>query len=117
MDFSHFSDKARMAIQQAFSLTGNYQFREIEPEVMFVALYNEGKDIASTFKSGQAIVLTLKDSRPELGKRILDFSFGVASALGGRVEKLDDRVFLITHSPSGLAERDLADLRSQGVIR
>ena len=47
MDFSHFSDKARMAIQQAFSLTGNYQFREIEPEVMFVALYNEGKDMVT----------------------------------------------------------------------
>lgn len=89
----------------------------LDYKVISPVSYNEGKDIASTFKSGQAIVLTLKDSRPELGKRILDFSFGVASALGGRVEKLDDRVFLITHSPSGLAERDLADLRSQGVIR
>ncbi len=47
MDFNQFSDKARLAIQQAFTLTSNYQFREIEPEVMLVALYNEGKDLVT----------------------------------------------------------------------
>ncbi|MBR6285331.1 MAG: AAA family ATPase [Muribaculaceae bacterium] len=47
MDFSQFSDKARMAVQKAFSLTGNYQFREIEPEVMLVALYSVGKDLVT----------------------------------------------------------------------
>lgn len=79
--------------------------------------YNEAQAIAQALKRGQTVVLSLKNTRSELAKRILDFSFGVASALGGRVEKLDDKVFLITHNPSGLSDKERRQLVDAGIIR
>ena len=85
--------------------------------VLSPSSYNEAEPIARTLKSNQAVVLALRDTRPELAKRILDFSFGVASALGCHVEKLDDRVFLITHKPNGLSEGERKYLVELGIIR
>jgi len=79
--------------------------------------YNDVEPVASTLKSNQAVVLALRETRPELAKRVLDFSFGVASALGCHVEKLDERVFLITHKPNGLNEGERQYLVNLGIIR
>lgn len=54
--------------------------------------------------------------RPELAKRILDFSFGVVSALGGTVEKISDKVFLLSHSSTGITAAEERRLRDAGVM-
>lgn len=77
--------------------------------------YNDAQGVSEAFKSGSPVVLALTDARPELSKRILDFSFGVASALSGRVERLANRVFLITYSTEGLTEAQRRQLRDAGI--
>lgn len=95
------------------SVSGNYS----DLMILSPSSYNEAQAIAQTLKRGQTMVLSLKNTRSELAKRILDFSFGVASALGGRVEKIDDKVFLITHNPSGLTDKERRQLVDAGIIR
>lgn len=77
--------------------------------------YNDVESVARTLKSGDAVILSLKLTPDSLSKRILDFSFGVASALDANVECIDDKVFSITRG-TGLAEAELNTLRAQGVV-
>ena len=50
-----------------------------------------------------------------LAKRILDFSFGVSSALDARVEAVADKVFAITRG-AALTEAERLALLNQGVL-
>ena len=68
--------------------------------------YADAEQIAVELKKGSVVVLDLRTTRPDLAKRILDFSFGVASALDGQVERYADRVYLFTTNGAVLdAER------------
>jgi len=78
--------------------------------------YNEAEKIALSFKAGNNVALSLVAMRPELAKRILDFSFGVVSALGGSVEKVSDKVFMLSHSTVGITADEEHRLRDAGII-
>ncbi|MBQ9021304.1 MAG: cell division protein SepF [Eggerthellaceae bacterium] len=77
--------------------------------------YNEVENVARMLRAGDAVVLSLRNTPNQLSKRILDFSFGVASALDATVDCIADKVFAITRV-SNLDEDELSRLRNQGVI-
>ena len=79
--------------------------------------YNEAEAVTNAFKRSSRVVLCLTQLRPELAKRILDFSFGVTSALDGNVEKVADRVFLLSTTPGGLTEDEKRQLKTAGIVR
>ena len=58
--------------------------------------YNDIEQVASLLKGGAIVALVLKGTDPELAKRMLDFSFGVASALDARVSCPADKTFVIS---------------------
>jgi cell division inhibitor SepF len=60
--------------------------------------YGDAEQVAQELKKGVLVVLDLRTTRPELAKRILDFSFGVASALEGQVDRHVDRVYIFTRN-------------------
>ncbi|MDR3053103.1 MAG: cell division protein SepF [Coriobacteriales bacterium] len=77
--------------------------------------YADAEKVAAGLKGGDAVVVVLTATRPELAKRILDFVFGAASALDGKVDRLADRVFAITRdAPISKEEREL--LQTRGVV-
>lgn len=84
-------------------------------EVFRPVAYGEVENVARSLKAGDVVVLSLSLTRPELAKRILDFTFGVASALEGTVDRLADKVFVITRS-GAITEDERAQLRSAGII-
>jgi FtsZ-interacting cell division protein YlmF len=77
--------------------------------------YADAEQVASALKTGNAVAIVLNNPRPELAKRILDFSFGAASALNGQVDRLADRVFAIT-CDYALTDEERELLRARGVI-
>lgn len=77
--------------------------------------YADAERIAKILKSGDVAVLSLRNTPEELGKRILDFSFGVACALDARVECVSGHVFAITRG-AGLTEGETSRLRDQGLM-
>ena len=85
-------------------------------EVVTPTAYADVEKIASAFKADKIVVLSLKATKPELAKRILDFSFGVACALNGTVDKAADRVFVITKGKA-LNAQETEYLRTQGLIK
>ena len=72
--------------------------------------YADAEQISLELKKGSVVVLDLRTTRPDLAKRILDFAFGVASALEGQVERHIDRVYLFTRN-GPIHEEERATIR------
>ena len=79
------------------------------------ASYGECEKVAKALKAGDAVVLALKETPDALAKRVLDFSFGVSSALDASVDCVADKVFVIARG-AALSEAERASLRSQGIL-
>ena len=77
--------------------------------------YGEVERVAKIVKAGDVVVLSLRNTPDHLAKRILDFSFGVSSALDASVECIADKVFVILRG-NALSADELTALRNQGVL-
>ena len=83
--------------------------------VLMPNAYGDVERVAKILKAGDAVVLSLRTTPDQLSKRVLDFSFGVASALDARVECIADKVFSITRD-TALTDAERTALRSKGVL-
>ena len=84
-------------------------------KVIKPAAYNDAEGVSTALKLGDAVVLCLGGTPDALAKRILDFSFGVASALDANVECVGNKVFALTRI-NELSEGERSYLRSQGLV-
>ena len=77
--------------------------------------YGDVERVAKAVKSGDVVVLVMRNTADDLSKRILDFSFGVASALDANVECPGDKVFAIARGKA-LSDDEKRRLRNQGAL-
>ena len=77
--------------------------------------YNDVERVSRALKAGDAVVLAMRATPDDLSKRVLDFSFGVASALDASVECPAPKVFAIARG-IGLTDAEKRSLTSQGVL-
>lgn len=57
--------------------------------------FDETQGLANAFKRRQVVVLNLRHVDRGLSKRVVDFCAGLTYALGGRVQPITDRLFLL----------------------
>jgi cell division inhibitor SepF len=58
--------------------------------------FNDAKQIADRFKRSMPVIINLQDADVELSKRLIDFSSGLTYALNGTMQRIADKVFLLT---------------------
>jgi cell division inhibitor SepF len=58
--------------------------------------FSEAQSIADKFKAGQPVIMNLTATEPDLSRRLLDFASGLTYALDGGLQKVSDRVFMLT---------------------
>lgn len=87
-----------------------------EMRIVRATRYEDIEVVSRYFCAGDTVALVLSNVKPEIGRRILDFSFGVVSALGGKVDHVFGSVFVLTHGTAGVSDTDRATLREQGLI-
>jgi cell division inhibitor SepF len=58
--------------------------------------FNDAQLIADKFKGDVPVILNLQASETELAKRLIDFSSGLTYALDGGMQRVADKVFLLT---------------------
>lgn len=78
--------------------------------------YGDAERVADALRRDEVVVLVLEDVPAPLTARLLDFSFGVACALGASVECVADKVFALAVG-AALTDAERLSLRSQGVLR
>ena len=66
--------------------------------VHFVApkSFNDVQDVADKFKDAIPVILNLQSTDSDLNKRLIDFSSGLTYALDGGMQRIADRVFMLT---------------------
>lgn len=58
--------------------------------------FAEAQSIADKFKAGMPVIINLTATDTELSKRLLDFASGLTYALDGGIQKVSDKVFMLT---------------------
>jgi cell division inhibitor SepF len=58
--------------------------------------FNDAQIIADKFKTDVPVILNLQSSETELAKRLIDFASGLTYALDGGMQRVADKVFLLT---------------------
>lgn len=58
--------------------------------------FNDAQSIADRFKDSVPVILNLQNADAELAKRLIDFSSGLTYALNGSMQRVADKVFLLT---------------------
>ena len=58
--------------------------------------FQDAQQIANKFKEGTPVILNLQNSEQDLSKRLIDFASGLTYALDGNMQRVADRVFLLT---------------------
>lgn len=98
----------------AGSARGTSLAREIV--VLKPTSYEDVSSIAQSVRAGKIVVLYLRQTDPALSKRVLDFSFGVASALNAQVDCLAEKTFAVFQGKE-LTLEEKHNLAKQGVLK
>lgn len=62
--------------------------------------YNDAKTIGESFRDGIPVIMNVTDMGESEAKRLVDFSAGLVFALRGNIERVTNKVFLLT--PAGV---------------
>ncbi|HSO94446.1 MAG TPA: cell division protein SepF [Acidimicrobiia bacterium] len=79
--------------------------------------FNDAQEIGDRVKGNQAVILNLQGSPRELQRRLIDFSSGLAYAVGGSMSRVADSVFLLTPMNVQLSEEEKERLEARGLYR
>ena len=77
--------------------------------------YSDAVNVTTALKAKEIVVLNLRIAPDTLRTRILDFAFGVASAMDAYVELVQEGIYSI-YFTSSVTVSELAELRSQGKL-
>ena len=58
--------------------------------------FNDAQQIADKFKQSIPVIVNLQGTDQELSKRLIDFTSGLTYALNGGMQRVADKVFLLT---------------------
>jgi cell division inhibitor SepF len=58
--------------------------------------FNDAQDVADKFKESIPVIINLQGSENELSKRLIDFASGLTYALDGGMQRIADKVFLLS---------------------
>jgi cell division inhibitor SepF len=58
--------------------------------------FNDAQTIADQFKRGLPVIVNLQQTDSELAKRLIDFASGLTYGLDGGMQRIADKVFLLT---------------------
>jgi cell division inhibitor SepF len=76
--------------------------------------FNDAKQIADRFKAQIPVIINLQSADTELSKRLIDFASGLTYALDGSMQRVADKVFLLTPRDVELSAEERARAIERG---
>jgi cell division inhibitor SepF len=76
--------------------------------------FNDAQSIADKFKDAVPVILNLQGTDVDLSKRLIDFSSGLTYALNGGMQRVADKVFLLTPRNVEVSAEERARLIERG---
>ena len=76
--------------------------------------FNDAKQIADRFKAQIPVIINLQSADTDLSKRLIDFASGLTYALDGSMQRVADKVFLLTPRDVELSAEERARAMERG---
>jgi len=76
--------------------------------------FNDAQQIADRFKQGVPVILNLQSADQDLSKRLIDFASGLTYALEGGMQRVADKVFLLTPRNVEVSAEERARMLERG---
>ncbi|HKH79023.1 MAG TPA: cell division protein SepF [Solirubrobacteraceae bacterium] len=76
--------------------------------------FNDAQQIADRFKDSIPVILNLQSSDTDLSKRLIDFASGLTYALDGGMQRIADKVFMLTPRNVEISAEERARLIEKG---
>lgn len=111
-------DRARESARQSAVTAGPgmQAVPQVKMQIVEPRAYAEAQAIADKFKSGMPVIMNLSMTDPDLSKRLIDFASGLTYGLNGGLQKVSDRVFMLTPANVDVNAAQRAALRDKGLF-
>ncbi len=87
---------------------------EVRVHLVVPKSFNDAQDVADKFKDSIPVIINLQSSDPDLSKRLIDFASGLTYALDGGMQRIADKVFLLTPHNVEVSAEERAALIEKG---
>src|SRR5687767_9321018 len=87
---------------------------EVRVHLVIPKSFNDAQDVADKFKDSIPVILNLQGTDNELSKRLIDFASGLTYALDGGMQRIADKVFLLTPRNVEVSAEERARLIEKG---
>ncbi|MFT4035740.1 MAG: cell division protein SepF [Patulibacter sp.] len=76
--------------------------------------FNDAQQMADRYKDGTPVILNLQGVESDLSRRLIDFASGLTYALDGGMQRIADKVFMLTPRNVELSAEQRAQLLEKG---
>jgi len=76
--------------------------------------FNDAQQVADKFKADVPVILNLQNADTDLSKRLIDFSSGLTYAMDGGMQRVADKVFLLSPRNVDVSAEEKARLMEKG---
>ena len=87
---------------------------EVRVHLVVPKSFNDAQDVADKFKDSIPVIVNLQGSDADLSKRLIDFASGLTYALDGGMQRIADKVFLLTPRNVEVSAEERAALIEKG---
>jgi cell division inhibitor SepF len=101
--------RARAVEETRAEQTPSYRITTFVP-----AKYNDAKEIGEHFRQDVPVIMNLTEMDDDSAKRLVDFAAGLTFGLRGSLEKVTNKVFLLSPSNVTVSAEDKARIREGG---
>jgi cell division inhibitor SepF len=92
----------------------NGRASDVQVHLVVPKSFNDAQEIADQFKDTIPVILNLQSADTDLSKRLIDFSSGLTYALDGGMQRIADKVFLLTPRNVEVSAEERASLIEKG---
>ena len=96
------------------SVRGGNGKSEVRVHLVIPKSFNDAQQVADKFKDSVPVVLNLQGIDSDLSKRLIDFASGLTYALDGGMQRIADKVFLLTPRNVEVSAEERARLIEKG---
>src|SRR5436305_10848648 len=93
---------------------GNGRGNDVRVHFVAPKNFNDVQDVADKFKDSIPVILNLQGTDTDLSKRLIDFSSGLTYALDGGMQRIADKVFLLTSHNAEVSAEERSRLVEKG---
>lgn len=89
-------------------------FGDVRVHLVLPKSFNDAQQMADRFKDGTPVILNLQGVETDLSRRLIDFASGLTYALDGGMQRIADKVFMLTPHNVELSAEQRQQLLEKG---